>query len=247
LDFSSLHLYEGEIMTIKLTDTQRLLLSAAASRNDRCLAIPKTLKGGAARQVVAKLVDAGLAREIAAKSGLPVWRREEETGRAYAVKMTVAGVKAVANENPAVGVDEAVLPSPSRSNPAATRSEVGEESGRTKVRNASVATSAPRAGTKIGDVVNLIQRDCGATLEELVAATGWLPHTARAALTGLRKRGFAVSIDRSDKTRGGAYRIICDERSEPADDAAREKARSTPAARGRKKAVSKTLPARKAA
>jgi hypothetical protein len=39
--------------------------------------------------------------------GLPVWRRDEETGRAYAVKASVAGVKAVAKENPAVGVDEA--------------------------------------------------------------------------------------------------------------------------------------------
>ena len=40
----------------------------------------------------------------------------------------------------------------------------------------------------------------GATLAELVAATGWLPHTTRAALTGLRKRGYAVGIDRADKT-----------------------------------------------
>jgi hypothetical protein len=233
-------------MTIKLTDTQRLLLSAAASRDDRCLAIPKTLKGGAARKIVAKLVDAGLAREIVAKSRLPVWRREEETGRAYAVKMTVAGVKAVANENPAAGVDEAVPSSPSRSKPAAITVE-GDDSDRTEMRNASGETSAPRAGTKIADVVNLIHRDGGATLEELVAMTGWLPHTARAALTGLRKRGFAVSIDRSDKTRGGAYCIVRGERSEPADDAAQEKARSIPANRRRKKAVSKTLPARKAA
>jgi site-specific DNA recombinase len=36
----------------------------------------------------------------------------------------------------------------------------------------------------------LLQRDCGATLEELIAATDWLPHTTRAALTGLRKRGY---------------------------------------------------------
>jgi len=47
----------------------------------------------------------------------------------------------------------------------------------------------------------------GATLAELVAATGWLPHTTRAALTGLRKRGYAVGIDRADKVRGSVYRI----------------------------------------
>ena len=40
-----------------------------------------------------------------------------------------------------------------------------------------------------------------------MGATGWLPHTSRAALTGLRKRGFAVALDRSDKERGSIYRI----------------------------------------
>ena len=69
----------------------------------------------------------------------------------------------------------------------------------------------PRAGTKLARVVGLLQRDCGATLEELIEATGWLPHTTRAALTGLRKRGYAVTIDRSDKERGSTYRARSDE------------------------------------
>jgi Protein of unknown function (DUF3489) len=56
----------------------------------------------------------------------------------------------------------------------------------------------------------LLQRDCGATLEELIAATDWLPHTTRAALTGLRTRGYAVTIDRSDK-RGLTCRARSDE------------------------------------
>jgi len=40
-----------------------------------------------------------------------------------------------------------------------------------------------------------------------VAATDWLPHTTRAALTGLRKRGYQVTLDRSDKERGSVYGI----------------------------------------
>ena len=40
-----------------------------------------------------------------------------------------------------------------------------------------------------------------------MVATGWLAHTTRAALTGLRKRGYAVAIDRSDDKRGSFYRI----------------------------------------
>ena len=56
-------------------------------------------------------------------------------------------------------------------------------------------------------VVALLERDHGATIAELIAATGWLAHTTRAALTGLRKRGYAVAIDRSDDKRGSFYRI----------------------------------------
>ena len=52
---------------------------------------------------------------------------------------------------------------------------------------------APRGGTKLAEVVELLQRDRGATIDELIDATGWLPHTTRAALTGLRKRGFRRS------------------------------------------------------
>jgi hypothetical protein len=67
--------------------------------------------------------------------------------------------------------------------------------------------SAPRSGSKLAQVIELLQRDHGATIEELIAATSWLAHTIRAALTGLRKRGYAVAIDRSDDKRGSFYRI----------------------------------------
>lgn len=52
-----------------------------------------------------------------------------------------------------------------------------------------VPTDAPR---KIDTVVALLRREQGATLAELTEATGWLAHTARAALTGLRKKGHVL-------------------------------------------------------
>ena len=51
----------------------------------------------------------------------------------------------------------------------------------------------------------MLQRTDGATLSELIAATGWLPHTTRAALTGLRKKGHA--IDKSKRDGATCYRI----------------------------------------
>ena len=54
------------------------------------------------------------------------------------------------------------------------------------------ATAAPRRPSKNDQVVELLRRPEGATLEELTSATGWLPHSARAVLTGLRKKGHAI-------------------------------------------------------
>lgn len=66
--------------------------------------------------------------------------------------------------------------------------------------------NAPRQG-KLAEVVALLGRDAGASIEELTFATGWLPHTARAALTDLRKRGCAVP--REGKAGGSLPRLCC--------------------------------------
>jgi Protein of unknown function (DUF3489) len=82
-------------MSIKLTDTQIAMLGAAAQRDDRCLIAPPNLKGGAAQKVAVKLIGAGLAKEIKAKPGAPVWRQDDGAGQSYALKLTAAGVKAI--------------------------------------------------------------------------------------------------------------------------------------------------------
>jgi hypothetical protein len=62
-----------------------------------------------------------------------------------------------------------------------------------------VAHSAPPARkTKLSLFLDLISREEGATLKELTSATEWQPHTARAAITGLRKRGHEISCKRAD-------------------------------------------------
>jgi len=52
--------------------------------------------------------------------------------------------------------------------------------------------NSTRRATKIGQVLNLLRRSSGATLAEMIEATGWQPHSARAVLTGLRKKGHAI-------------------------------------------------------
>ena len=63
--------------------------------------------------------------------------------------------------------------------------------------------------TKAGTILDLLQRPTGAAITELTEATGWQPHSVRAALTGLRKKGREVvrTKDNKDVTR---YRIAAE-------------------------------------
>lgn len=56
------------------------------------------------------------------------------------------------------------------------------------------AAEAPsrRTVTKSATVQKLLARAKGATLSEIIEATGWRPHSSRAFLTGLRKKGHII-------------------------------------------------------
>jgi hypothetical protein len=197
-------------MSIKLTETQLVLLGAAAQRKDLCLVAPPTLKGATAQKVASKLVSAGLVKEVKAKASGPIWRRDAESGASYALKLTAAGAKAIAvDDGPEpedAGEESDAL---ANRNQAAILPKLDAKDARPAeaMEPGPIRPSAPRGGSKLARVIELLERDHGATIAELIAATGWLAHTTRAALTGLRKRGYAVSIDRSDDTRGSFYRI----------------------------------------
>jgi hypothetical protein len=198
-------------MFIKLTDIELVMLSAAAQRVDRCLIAPAHLKGTAPQMAANKLIAAGLVKEVKARAGAPVWRRDDAAGLSYALRLTAAGAKAIAVDDGAEegqadrdrGMPELI----NTADASSPQSPAPESSPNEAVRTASGSRSAPRSGSKLAQVIDLLQRDRGATIDELIAATGWLAHTTRAALTGLRKRGYAVAINRSDNDRGSFYRI----------------------------------------
>jgi hypothetical protein len=52
--------------------------------------------------------------------------------------------------------------------------------------------------TKRDTVVKLLRRPKGASVADLQKATGWQPHSIRAALTGLRKRGHEIAREKDD-------------------------------------------------
>ncbi|HZZ24695.1 MAG TPA: hypothetical protein VFE60_19865 [Roseiarcus sp.] len=94
-------------MSVKLTDAQFVMMSGAAQRKDRCLSAPTTIRGAALNKVSAKLAKLGLAREIEAKPGARIWRRDD-AGQGYALKLMAAGLKAIAVEEE--GPQDAIEP-----------------------------------------------------------------------------------------------------------------------------------------
>jgi hypothetical protein len=175
---------KGWIMSGKLTDAQLVMMSAAAQRKDRCLSAPATIKGAALIKVSAKLAKLGVIREIEAKPGAPIWRRDD-AGQGYALKLTAAGLKAIAVDE---GSPDAIEPDEAAQQ---AKNGVSPDGGGHPAR-----VAGPRNGSKLALVIELLRRADGATIVDLTQATGWLPHTTRAALTGLRKRGYAVIRER---------------------------------------------------
>jgi len=171
----------------KLTDTQRVILSAASQRTDRlALPLPKSLKGGAAYKVVNALVEKGLIKEVKAnrKLGDPVWRESDE-GHGLTLIITDAGLTAIGIE---------VEPQKTK----AQKSEPKPISSERKIRE----------GTKQALVIEMLRRPEGASIAEIVEATSWASHTTRGFLAGAIKKKLGLAID-SEKhdTRGRIYKV----------------------------------------
>mgnify|MGYP001101399897 CR=1 FL=1 len=70
-------------------------------------------------------------------------------------------------------------------------------------------TRAPRRAkeTKKAKLISLLGKDRGADVGSLSKRLGWLPHTTRAALSGLRKSGYVITSGKSGNGKLRRYRI----------------------------------------
>jgi hypothetical protein len=138
--------------SVKLTDTQLVLLSAASQRDDRALERPSNLTGGAAGKVVAKLLTEGLIEEIQSRGSLPIWRRDEDGPRS--LRISKKGLQAIQVEDEASGSSEPAKkpPAPSairrKPAPASPRKSRKNEPPRTRAESKQATVIAMRSGLK---------------------------------------------------------------------------------------------------
>jgi hypothetical protein len=180
----------------KLTDTQLVILSAAARRQDRAvLPLPKSLKtkGVALTKTLEGLRKKGLLEEKPAARNAVAWS-EGEDGRRMMLVIAEAGLQTIG-----VGTDDKTgKQSPSTRPPPKQRGRRAERKPFGAKPNGKTPPAVVRPGTKQALLVDLLKRKKGATIEEAVTATGWQAHSVRGAISGALKKklGFAVTSEK---------------------------------------------------
>lgn len=154
---------------LKLTDAQLVLLSAASQHDDGLVVL--TDAPSSASQTIAALLRKDLLTELVVQRRQPHWR-QNDSGEPIGLRLTKRGYAAIGAET--------------------------DERGGGSVATPIDTSGSFRPGTKQSMVIYMLKRPTGATISDLIGATGWLPHTTRAALSGLRKKGFSLTSERPE-------------------------------------------------
>lgn len=166
---------------IQLSDTQAVILSTACAREDGAVfPVTASLKGGAVGNVCKSLLRHGQIEEIPATDLNTVWRHDEERG-----------------------------PITLRATPLAYSTlGITEEQDETPPTEAPAVPVQRRKGTKQQTLIEMLRAEGGATIEEIVAATGWQAHTVRGAMSGALKKRLGLTItSEKDAERGRVYKL----------------------------------------
>jgi hypothetical protein len=174
----------------KLTETQTIILSAGAQRPENiALPLPKGLHGAAAKMAVTKMINRGWLQEVDAnlRRGEPLWR---DTGDGHGTTLVVTDVGLLV-----IGIEPVVV----KTVTAMCESAKAEP-------DAKLPTQ--RSGTKQALLIAMLQAPEGATIAEIVAATGWMAHTVRGTISGVLKKRLGLAITaQKEKGGGSVYRI----------------------------------------
>jgi hypothetical protein len=188
----------GDHPMTKLSETQAVILSAAAQRDTGAvLPLPEILKikGGAVDKVLGSLKAKGLIAHQGAPRG----------DDAPPLRITRAGLEAIGVETEddasegANAADTGATPAESPTTAPEGAAAPAKGKAKTKLakagRAAPAGKPAPRAGTKQALMIELLRRPEGATVEQIAEATGWQKHTIRGAISGALKKKLGLTVE----------------------------------------------------
>jgi hypothetical protein len=174
----------------KLTETQTIVLTAGALRPDNiALPLPRGLAGAAAKMAVNRMIERGLLQEVDAnlRRGEPLWR---ETGDGHGTTLVVTDAGLLA-----IGITPVVVK---------TVTNIHEHA----AEPAAPKPPTQRAGTKQALLISLLQAPEGTTMEAMMAATSWKPHTLRGTMSGALSKKLGLIVTSAKESDGArVYRI----------------------------------------
>ena len=185
----------------KLTDTQLVLLSNAAKRDDGAMTRSPKLKADAAEKAVVGLLSRKLVKSVPKTGALPQWEKNAN-GEPIALVVTEKGLETIGivkgdpNQPPPVVLAKG-KPSKSKALEAPTP----------KKAPGAKAKPAPRPTSKIAKVVEMLRKPSGATIKAIMDATDWQAHSVRGAIAGAIRKKMGLKV--VSETRGDerVYRI----------------------------------------
>ena len=201
--------------TTKLTDAQRVILAAAAARESG-LVLPLPASLGNNRGTLGVILKSLLSRDLVTERPIlpdeELWRDTAELGRTTLV-ISTDGLKAIGIdpiEHVVHQSDGGLLVDETRE--TAITGRLGGSVDPVKI--AAAASGLPKESTKLGALIAALRRPEGATIAELMAATGWQGHSVRGAISGNLKKKLKLEVvsDMLDG-RGRVYRIPAGEAS----------------------------------
>ncbi len=201
--------------SIKLTDTQTTVLTQAAYRPDGNIEpLPPTLRGGARAKVIDGLTSRGLIVEQDGKHLLT------DDGYATVGRTRPAPGPEAHDADDAraahCGASQVLLDEIGGEDPTDAEIEASNvvdpeiEAAVTAIEAKARAEAKPRTrdNSKQAQVVAMLKRPEGATIRQVMAATGWQAHTVRGTFAGAFKKKLGLNLI-SEKVQGGdrVYRV----------------------------------------
>ena len=177
----------------KLTNIQLKILSRASQHKNGVAFGSEEMGTVALKKLSKSLIERRLMREVLTKPDMPIWRKGED-GRAISLVILRAGRELILEHGESSASDKDIF--------SIKGSEVESNCDLTS----TTSLAQPRAGSKLALVIAMLSNEAGASLNALAEMAGWLPHTTRATLTRLRKRGFLIERVKDDDL-GTIYRI----------------------------------------
>ena len=179
---------------MKLTDTQLIILSKAAQRDDHAVAAND--KRSETRDAIEALLKTKYLKPVPKIAGTTSWPGNDGDP-AVSLVLTAKGLKAIDGGDSASGQNDQAEPS----------TRVKRKGDAAAMKCEKPTQPGVRETSKLALLITLLKRPKGAGLDEMCKATSWQAHSVRGAISGSLKKKLGLAVTSAVEGETRIYRI----------------------------------------